>query len=99
VRWRLAYLAAHPAEYRTNLPELYRRKVEALEQALSDPAMAAAAIEALRSLIDAILVHPGARRGEVRIELRGDLAAFMHLTEDGSLVYQEDTRTIPAAST
>ena len=40
-------------------------------------------MEALRSLIDAIVVHPGDRRGEVSLELRGDLAAFLHLADDG----------------
>ena len=68
--------ALHP-----NLPELYRRKVAALEDALRDPGAAAAAAEALRSLIDAILVYPGERRGQVHVELRGDLAAFLRLDE------------------
>ena len=66
-----------------NLPELYRRKVEALEAALGDPATAAAAAEALRGLIEAIEVFPGERRGEVSVQLRGDLAAFLHLGEAG----------------
>jgi len=35
-------------------------------------------------LIDAIVMHPGERRGEVRLELRGDLAAFLHLTDGGA---------------
>ena len=64
-----------------NLPELYRRKVEKLEQALQDPSSAAVAAAALRTLIDAILVHPGAARGELTIELRGDLAAFLRLDD------------------
>jgi hypothetical protein len=64
-----------------NLTELYRRKVEALEDALRDRPAAAAATEALRTLIDAILIYPGERRGDVRIELRGDLAAFLYLSE------------------
>ena len=56
--------ALHP-----NLPELYRRRVEAL-----------------RSLIDAILVLPGEHRGEVTVQLRGDLAAFLHLEPaDGTM--------------
>jgi site-specific DNA recombinase len=67
-----------------NLPELYRRKVEMLEKALQDPLAASAAGEALRSLIDAIVVFPGAKRGEVMIELRGDLAAFMHVEDEGA---------------
>jgi site-specific DNA recombinase len=71
-----------PALY-PNLPELYRRKVEVLEAALRGPATAAAAAEALRGLIEAILIFPGARRGEVSVELRGDLAAFTRLDEGG----------------
>jgi hypothetical protein len=71
-----AYL--HP-----NLPELYRRKVETLEAALQDPAAAVAAMEALRGMIDAIEVLPGNRRGEITVQLRGDLAAFLYLGEPG----------------
>jgi DNA invertase Pin-like site-specific DNA recombinase len=64
-----------------NLPALYRRQVETLEAALADAATALAATEALRVLIDAILVHPGERRGEVTLSLRGDLAAFLRVAE------------------
>ena len=71
-----------PAMY-PNLPALYRRKVEALELALREPATMTVAAAALRSLIDAVLVYPGERRGELRVELRGDLAAFLHLQEPG----------------
>ena len=39
------------------------------------------AAEALRSLVDAILVNPGERRGEVSLSLRGDLAAFLEMAE------------------
>ncbi len=70
--------ALHP-----NLPELYRRRVEVLEAALRDPATAAAAAEALRGLIEAIEVFPGAKRGEISVVLRGDLAAFLHLGTAG----------------
>lgn len=73
-------LTLHP-----NLPELYRRKVATLEKALAEPATAAAAAEALRSLIDEILIFPGERRGEMTIQLRGDLAAFLHLPEGDSI--------------
>jgi site-specific DNA recombinase len=62
-----------------NLPCRYRRKVEALETALTDPGTTTVAAEALRELVDAVLVYPGAKRGEVTMELRGDLAAFLHL--------------------
>ncbi len=69
--------ARHP-----NLAHLYRQKVDTLEEALSDPRAAAAASVALRSLIDRILVHPLPGRGQTRLELRGELAAFLYLTED-----------------
>ena len=67
-----------------NLPELYRRRVEALEVSLADPSTCLAATEALRGLIDAIQIHPGERRGELAVSLRGDLAAFLRSSdEDG----------------
>jgi hypothetical protein len=58
-------------------------KVEKLEEALRKPETFAAASEALRCLIDTIVVTSGAKRGKVTVSLRGDLAAFMHLAEDG----------------
>jgi site-specific DNA recombinase len=68
-------------EFHASLPELYRQRVEALEEALADPATVGPATEALRSLIDAIVVVPGDRRGEISLTLRGDLAAFLRAGE------------------
>jgi hypothetical protein len=65
-------LVLHP-----NLPALYRRWVEALEEALTDPESAGPATEALPALVNAIRVFPGERLGEVSVTLRGDLAAFL----------------------
>ncbi|RVT96589.1 hypothetical protein EOD42_09215 [Rhodovarius crocodyli] len=42
-----------------------------------DPELNALATEALRLLVDSILVFPGERRGEVEVSLRGDLAFFL----------------------
>jgi hypothetical protein len=64
-----------------NLPALYRRRVEALEAALADESTALAATEALRVLVDAVLVTPGEARGEVFLSLRGDLAVFLEMAE------------------
>ncbi len=63
------------------LPALYRRRVEALEDALKDEATALLAAEALRSLVDAIAVHSGERRGQAALGLRGDVAAFLEVAE------------------
>jgi hypothetical protein len=39
------------------------------------------AAEALRGLIEGIEIHPGKRRGEVSVVLRGDLAALLEATQ------------------
>ena len=64
-----------------NLPALYRRRVETLESALSDPELSTLAAEALRSLIEGIEIHPGERRGEVSVVLPGDPAALLEAAE------------------
>jgi DNA invertase Pin-like site-specific DNA recombinase len=64
-----------------NLPEVYRRRVEGLEEALGQPEMLTGVAEVLRLLINAVEVFPGERRGEVEVSLRGDLAAFLHMAE------------------
>jgi len=68
--------ALHPG-----LSEIYRRKVAELETALNDPEIQAEADGVLRGLIDAVVLHPGQRRGEVRAELRGEIAALLQLGE------------------
>ena len=68
--------ALHP-----NIGAIYRAKVEMLEEGLREPATYAIAAEALRSLIEAIVVSPGEARGEVFVTLRGDLAAFLRLAD------------------
>jgi len=67
-----------------NLAEVYRRKVERLEEALNEPDARAEAAEALRALIERIVLTPGAARGEMRAELHGELGAILALGEAGS---------------
>ena len=54
---------------------LYRQKVTALAQALEHPETRTEASEALRGLIDAIVLTPN--QGELQIELKGNLAAML----------------------
>jgi len=68
--------ALHP-----NIAAIYRAKVEMLEEGLRSPATYAIAAEALRSLVESIVITPGAARGEVFVTLRGDLAAFIRLAD------------------
>ena len=46
-----------------------------------EPAAAAKVTGALRNLIDAILIFPGRGRGEMKVQLRGDLAAFLQMPD------------------
>jgi site-specific DNA recombinase len=70
---------ASPPALHPNLAEIYRRKVTDLETALDDASIRGDAALALRGLIDAVVLHPGAKRGEVRAELCGELAALLQL--------------------
>lgn len=68
---------------------IYRERVAELEAALGgdDAASRSRAFAILRRMIDAIRIHPGEARGDVRIELQGQLAgilAAMHQNEQGA---------------
>lgn len=63
----------HPA-----MAEIYRTKVADLHQAFKDESLGAAAMETVRSLIDEVVLTPV--DGELRIDLKGDLAGILALT-------------------
>src|SRR5260221_13062565 len=67
-------LRIHP-----NLPALYRRKVEQLQEALSEPATQVEAGEIIRSLIDRIELTP--EGDALAIKLYGDLAQIIAFSE------------------
>jgi DNA invertase Pin-like site-specific DNA recombinase len=60
-----------------NVADLHRRKVERLIEALDSADERTEAATALRSLINRIVLTPGPKRGEVRIELQGDLETVL----------------------
>ena len=60
-----------------NLAEVYRQRVERLHDALRDPATRDEAFAQIRTLIDEIRLVP--ENGELRIELRGELAGILAL--------------------
>jgi site-specific DNA recombinase len=57
------------------MASLYRQKVTALAEALERSETRTEAFEALRGLIDAIVLTPN--QGELQIELKGNLAAML----------------------
>ena len=66
----------HPA-----LATIYRNKVEKLEVSLRQPDTGREAFELIRGLIDAVILTPAA--GKLNIELRGDLAGILDMSEAG----------------
>ena len=72
---KLAAADAPPPLLHAGMADLYRQKVTALAQALEHPETRTEASEALRGLIDAIVLT--ADQGELRIELKGNLAAML----------------------
>ena len=72
---RLAAADAPPPLLHPEMAELYRAKVSTLAQALERQETRVEATEALRGLVDAIILTPA--DGELRIELKGNLAAML----------------------
>jgi site-specific DNA recombinase len=62
-----------------NLAEIYRQKVAALHEALTDPISRDEAFDTIRSLIEEIRLVPEA--GELRIEIKGELGGIFSLCE------------------
>ena len=60
-----------------NLAEVYRERVAALQEALSDPGAKDEAFNVIRSLIDEIRLIP--ENGQLRVEIRGALAGILSL--------------------
>ena len=65
-----------------NLAEVYRQKVAAVHEALHDTASRDEAFDVIRSLIDEIRLVPA--DGELRIEIRGELAGILDLCDAGA---------------
>ena len=60
-----------------NLPDLYSRKINGLQQMLANETVRPQAVEAIRSLIDRIEIHPGEKRGQCDVLLVGALAHIL----------------------
>ncbi|MFQ5763348.1 MAG: recombinase family protein [Rhodospirillales bacterium] len=63
-----------------NLAEVYRQKVASLQQALHEESHKAEVFELIRSLVDDITFTP--ENGELRVDLRGELAGILNLCSD-----------------
>jgi site-specific DNA recombinase len=101
---RKAELSALLAEASTDTPDilpsvaqLYAKKVAHLTEALNRPEDRAEAAQALRGLIERIVVRPGAKRGQIDATLHGELGTILSWTAGRGNDTGAQTKT-PAAS-
>jgi site-specific DNA recombinase len=59
------------------IAETYRRRIERLTAALDHPDDAAEAAEAIREIIDRIVITPGPTRGDLSVTLQGELGTIL----------------------
>ena len=81
-----ARLSAAPADLpdiHPNVAAVYRRRVERLSEALNRPEERIEAANAIRGLIERIVLTPGEKWGETHATLHGDLATIVDWTAAG----------------
>ena len=77
---QLKVAAEPPPLLHPTMGDLYRTKVQQLAQALQRPEARIEASEMLRGLVDSIVLTP--KDGQLRIELRGNLAAMLTAAQE-----------------
>jgi hypothetical protein len=77
---KLAATEEPPPLLHPEMARIYRTKVTELAKALQEPDSRSEAKEALRGLVDAIVLTPDERGNALQIELRGNLAAMLSAT-------------------
>ena len=69
-----------------------------LAEALRDPQERDEAAEVVRSLIERVVLTPGAKRGEMAVTLHGDLGAVLEWTAKGAKGNETDAPSLGAAN-
>jgi len=82
IEGRLREAPADIPDVNPNVAEVYRRNVIGLAAALKDPDSGRRAAAMIRSLIGEVVMTPGAKRGEVKALLRGELLAILDIAAD-----------------
>ena len=103
---RKAELTALLAEASKDMPDLlptasaiYAKKVDRLTEALNQPAERPEAAEALRLLIERIVLTPGLNKGEIDAMLYGELGTILNWTERQAVIGLTKTNTPGAGLT
>ncbi len=79
---RLAGAPADVPDVHPGMAEIYKRKVAALTETLGDPNTRLDASSDIRSLVGKIVLHPGAKRGEIHATLHGSLMGILDFASD-----------------
>ncbi|OWQ92411.1 recombinase family protein [Sphingopyxis witflariensis] len=79
---RLAEAHADVPDVHPGIAEIYKRKVAALTETLGEPETRLDASSDIRSLVGKIILHPGAKRGEVHATLHGSLMGILDFVND-----------------
>ncbi|WP_252348393.1 hypothetical protein [Gluconobacter sp. P1D12_c] len=75
-----------------NVSAIFRKKVERLTESLNQPEDRAEASEAVRALVEKIVLSPGDKRGEIFATLYGELGTLLRF------VNQRDTKSSKSLS-
>lgn len=79
---RLADTPQHIPNIHPGIAEIYKNKVARLTETLEDPEAQLDASSDIRSLVGKIVLHPGAKRGEVHATLHGSLMGILDFVND-----------------
>jgi len=74
---RLSDVPQDVPDIHPNIAETYRRRIERLTEALSHPDDALEAADAIREVIDRLVVTPGDKHGDYTITLQGELGTIL----------------------
>jgi DNA invertase Pin-like site-specific DNA recombinase len=79
---RLAEAPQDVPDIHPGIAETYKRKVERLTATLADPETRLDASSDIRALVGKIVLHPGAKRGEIHATLHGSLMGILDFAND-----------------
>ena len=79
---RMAQAPQNVPDIHPGIAEIYQRKVERLSETLDDPETCLEASNDIRSLVGRIVLHPGAKRGDVHATLHGELMGILDFVRD-----------------
>ncbi len=88
---RLSSVLANMPDIHPKIADIYRRKVEWLTEALAGPRDRDGAAEAIRGLVERIVLTPDAKCDQLHAALHGNLGTILECAESGSRKETTDT--------